>query len=71
MFNVHFLCLPKENEPKESAAYHLVPLSETALRCSQRTGDIGMSHLTVLRRVAYPIFAVLLGCVKRLSSIRV
>jgi hypothetical protein len=23
---VHFLCLPKENEPKEKAAYHLVTL---------------------------------------------
>ena len=31
---VHFLYLDKENEPKESAAYHLVLLRETALRNS-------------------------------------
>ena len=56
---VHF-CLPK-NEPKRAAA-HLVSLWLTSLCCSQRTGDIGMS--LTLRRVAYPLFAPLLGCVK-------
>jgi hypothetical protein len=51
---VHFLYLHKENEPKESAADHLVPQNGTALRGSQRTGDIGKSYLPygVLRRVA-------------------
>jgi hypothetical protein len=47
MSYVHFLYLHKENEPKESAAGHLVDLWSTALRCSQRTGDIGMT-LTLL-----------------------
>jgi hypothetical protein len=42
--NVHFLCLPKENEPKEKAAYHLIRNLRIALRCSQRTGDIGKSY---------------------------
>jgi hypothetical protein len=54
--------LHKENEPKESAAVHLVPRCGTTLRCSQRTGDIGKS--LTLRRVAFPSFVVLLGGVK-------
>jgi hypothetical protein len=59
---VHFLYLPKENEPKERAANHMVPRCGTTLRCLQRTGDIGKS--LTLRRVAYPFFAVLLGGVQ-------
>jgi hypothetical protein len=43
-FYVHFLYLPKENEPKEKAAVHLVRQRRTALRSSQKTGDIGKSH---------------------------
>ena len=35
-FYVHFLCLPKENEPKEKAAVYLVPRCGTLLRCSKR-----------------------------------
>jgi hypothetical protein len=32
---VHFLCLPKENEPKEKAAVHLIRLRRIALCCSK------------------------------------
>jgi hypothetical protein len=42
-----------QNEPKR-AAVHLVRQRRTALRSSQRTGDIGKSH--ALRRVADPFF---------------
>jgi hypothetical protein len=61
---VHF-CLHK-NEPK-SAANYLVRLGRTTQRCLQRTGDIGKS--LALRRVAYPFFTVLLGCVKWIKEI--
>jgi hypothetical protein len=44
IFYVHFLYLHKENEPKESAAVHLVRQGRTALRSSQRTGNIGKSY---------------------------
>jgi len=58
--------LSKENEPKEKAAFHLVTQRVTPLCCSQRTGDVGMSHpnMGVLRRIANPLFAPLLGSVK-------
>jgi len=62
-------CLPKKESKR--AADHLVLLHVTTLRCLQRTGDVGMSHRRVLRRVAYPIFAVLLGSVKRPSNIKI
>jgi hypothetical protein len=70
LYYVHFLYLHKENEPKESAADHLVPHNGTTLCCLQRTGDFGKSHplAGVLRRVAVPLFAALLGCVKRQKS---
>jgi hypothetical protein len=57
---VHF-CLPK-NEPKR-AADHLVPRCGTPQRCSQKNGR--HRKVAALRRVAYPFFAPLLGCVKR------
>jgi len=56
---IHF-CLSK-NEPKKTAD-HLISLRLTSLRCFQSTGDIGKS--LALRRVAFPFFAALLGCVK-------
>ena len=40
----------------------ICPPSAYSLRCSQRTGDIGKS--LTLRRVAFSLFAVLLGFVK-------
>jgi len=54
-----------QNEPKR-AAVHLVRQRRTALRSSQRTGDIGKSH--PLRRVADPFFISLLGGVKWQSN---
>ena len=54
-----------QNEPKR-AAVHLVRQGRTALRCLQRTGDIGKSH--ALRRVADPFFIALLGGVKWQSN---
>jgi len=57
--------LPKENEPKEKAAVHLVPLSGTILCCSQKT-DASESRTPcgVLRRGIFQLFPPLLGCVK-------
>ena len=63
LLNAHFLCLPKENEPKEKAASHLVRLRRTTLRSSKRSG---VWKLAALRQGQTPdsiIFAVL-GCVK-------
>jgi hypothetical protein len=42
-FLVHFLCLPKENEPKESAPWHLV--LRTALRSSKLPGFCKLASL--------------------------
>ena len=42
---VHFLCLPKENEPKERVAHHLVPRCGTSLRCSKRSGAAKLASL--------------------------
>jgi hypothetical protein len=48
--------------PPEADYWHTkLPMIDTLL-CSQRTGDIGKS--LTLHRVAYPLFAALLGCVK-------
>jgi hypothetical protein len=49
-----------QNEPKGQPI--TCPPKANALRCSQRTGDVGKS--LSLRRVAYPPFVALLGCVK-------
>jgi hypothetical protein len=35
-FIVHFLCLPKENEPKEKAAVHLVRLRRTTIAACKK-----------------------------------
>jgi hypothetical protein len=56
--NVHFLCLPKENEPKERAARHLAFGCPALLA---KSGRLGKS--LSLRRVVFPLFALLLGCV--------
>ena len=61
---VHFLCLPKENEPKEREAVHLSCFQQDFLRCSQKA-DASESRTPcgVLRRVVILLFVVLLGCV--------
>jgi hypothetical protein len=64
---VHFLCAPKENEPKERAPCHLV--LRTTLRFSKRTGAAELPAFglwpsagqTVLALV--PSVSVMLGCV--------
>ena len=76
--SVHFLCLSKENEPKErttnhsplrcwpSAARSLYPLEG----CCSKRADASESHevYAPLRGIPpsrFLIFSVLLGCVKR------
>jgi len=63
LYSVHFLCLPKENEPKERAALFTwsaygglscAALKKRALRNSLRSNSPR----------AFPFFYVLLGCVK-------
>jgi hypothetical protein len=66
---VHFfICLKKRTKERGSrslAASLLVRLRRTALCCSQRA-DSSESRppVGVLRRIVYPHFAPLLGCVK-------
>jgi len=59
---VHFLCLPKENEPKEMAAVHLIP--QAGLPCAARK-ERTFRKVAPLRRIAFPLFTLLLGGVKR------
>jgi hypothetical protein len=52
--------LHAQNEAKRQPFTY--PPGADSLCCSQRTGDIGKT--LTLRRVAYPFFAALPGCVK-------
>jgi len=64
-FNCSFLCLPKETNQRKGSQ---ITWSDcVGLPCTARkgAGDVGKSYpYGVLRRVAYPLFAVLFGCVR-------